>query len=64
MALYPQVVVLLITGVLVGLSWVFLFYDFEVQFCQPKLSTNLSANLNVGGYLVDKYLVDTLLVDK
>ena len=54
----------MITGVLVGLSWVFLFYDFEVQFCQPKLSTNLSANLNVGGYLVDKYLVDTLLVDK
>ena len=64
LALYPQVVVLLITGVLVGLSWVFLFYDFEVQFCQPKLSTNLSANLNVGGYLVDKYLVDTVLVDK
>ena len=44
---WSQVVVLLITGVLIGLSWVFLFYDFEIQFCQPKLQ-NLSANLNVG----------------
>ena len=42
-----QVVVLLITGVLVCLSWVFLFYDFEIQFCQPKLQ-NFSITLNVG----------------